>query len=324
MTSPSRTTVLFRGAISALVTPFSREKLDLDTLQRLVERQVAGGVDGLAPCTLAGEVSTLSRSERAGVIRATVETADGRVPVLAGAGASGTDASIALVADAQAAGADAVLVAVPFYNKPSQLGIVNHFEQIARAVDIPLLIHHVPAHQGLDLTPSTIRALAAIPSVVGVADMSGDLGRLALYRSVETPFFVLGGSDQAIVPFCMAGGDGTLSGLANVEPALVASLTHAALAGYLPAASQIERRLRPLLEALLSGHDSAALKQALSLLMGLDPALRLPMVPVEPPVAEAIGEALLRLHSATLASPYENLMPVGTFPHRNPMRRPLA
>jgi 4-hydroxy-tetrahydrodipicolinate synthase len=290
-----KSTLPIRGTICALVTPFKNGDLDRISLMSLVEWQILHGVDALAPCSLAGEAPTLTLSERAQVIGICVEISEGKVPVIAGTGSNCTQKSIALTSQAKACGADVALVSVPYYNKPTQEGVIRHFETIARAVDIPIMIYHSPLHQAIDLLPSTIIRLAAIPSVIGIVDSTGDLSRLALYRKISGSFIALSGDDKTAPAFSLAGGYGALSSVANVLPHQTSALFHAALGGNIQTALTLSDRLQPVITALASNENPATLKSALNVVFGLSPQVRLPMVQPDTEMQETIKAALEKL-----------------------------
>lgn len=284
-----------RGTTSSLVTPFKNGELDRIGLMSLIEWQVLQGVDAVAVCSLAGEAPTLSFEERAQVIDICVEICDGQVPVVAGTGSNSTQTTIALTQQANDCGADIALVAVPYYNKPTQEGVIRHFEMIARSVDMPILIHNSPVNQGIDLAPATLVRLASIGSVIGVVDSSGDLSRMVHYRKLSNDFLALSGDDRTATAFCLAGGHGAFSSVANVLPRQTSALFHAALGGNTQAALVIDERLQPVLSALAGNENPATLKAALNVVFGLSPQVRLPMVQPEYEAVEAIKAALEQL-----------------------------
>lgn len=290
-----RSMLSIRGTIPALVTSFKNGELDRIGFMSFVEWQIRHGIDALAPCSLAGEAPALTLSERAQVIGICVEISEGQVPVIAGTGSNCTQKTIALTAQAKACGADVALIAVPYYNKPTQEGVIRHFETIARAVDIPIMIYHSPLHQAIDLMPSTVLRLAAIPSVIGIVDSTGDLSRLAMYRKISCSFIILSGDDRTAPAFSLAGGHGALSSIANVLPRQTSALFHAALGGNTQAALTLSDRLQPLITALTSNENPATLKSALNVVFGLSPQVRLPMVQPDADVQEMIKATLEHL-----------------------------
>ncbi|MBA1350142.1 4-hydroxy-tetrahydrodipicolinate synthase [Rhizobium sp. WYCCWR 11146] len=281
------------GAITALVTPFRHDGLDRPALRALAEWQILSGVDGLTVCSTTGEGSTLSPQERAKVIDLVIRSAAGRVPVIAATGTNSTDSTIALTREAEALGAAAALVTVPYYSKPGQKGIVHHFEQVAAAGGLPVIVDHAPAQTASDLSTETLGRLAAIPGIFGIRDATGDIARFTgLSPFLRQRFRFFSGHDPSALAFTIAGGDGMISSGANVVPRLFTSMQQAARAGNLLAAHSLQDRLLPLISALGPEGDPARIKHALRLMRGLEVELRLPLVAVEPELCSAIGEAL--------------------------------
>lgn len=281
------------GAITALVTPFCNGDLDSPALRALVEWQILSGVDGLAVCSVVGEGPTLSPEERAEVIDLSVRSAAGRVPVIAATGTNSTESTIALTRQAAALGATAALVTVPYYSKPSQKGIVHHFEQMAEAGGLPVIVDNAPARTASDLSTETLGKLAAIPGIFGILDATGDIARFAgLSPFLRQRFRFFSGHDPSALAFTVAGGDGMISPGANVLPRLFTSMQQAARAGNLSAALSLQDRLLPLITGLGPEGDPARIKHALRLIRGLETELRLPLVTAEPEMRFAIGKAL--------------------------------
>ncbi|TBY73104.1 4-hydroxy-tetrahydrodipicolinate synthase [Rhizobium leguminosarum] len=281
------------GAITALVTPFCRGRVDRSALRALVEWQILSGVDGLAVCSVTGEGSTLSPQERAEVIDLSIRSAAGRVPVIAATGTNSTESSIALTREAETLSAAAVLVTVPYYSKPGQKGIIHHFEQVAAASRLPVIVDHAPAQTASDLSTDTLFRLAAIPGIVGIRDATGDIARFAgLSPILRQRFRFFSGHDPSALAFTIAGGDGVISPGANVLPRLFTSMQQAARAGNLLAARSLQDRLLPLISALGPEGDPARIKHALRLMRGLEAEVRLPLVAAEPEMRFAIGKAL--------------------------------
>ncbi|MBY3236397.1 4-hydroxy-tetrahydrodipicolinate synthase [Rhizobium laguerreae] len=281
------------GAITALVTPFRHGGLDRPAFRALAEWQILSGVDGLAVCSVSGEGPTLSPQERAEVIDLSIRSAAGRVCVIAATGTNSTESTIALTREAEALGAAAALVTVPYYSKPGQKGIVHHFEQVAAASRLPVIVDHAPAQTASDLSTDTLFSLAAIPGIVGIRDATGDIARFAgLSPILRQRLRFFSGHDPSALAFTIAGGDGVISPGANVLPRLFASMQQAARAGNLSAARSLQDRLLPLISALGPEGDPARIKYALRLMRGLEAELRLPLVAAEPEMGFAIGKAL--------------------------------
>ncbi|MDM9645193.1 4-hydroxy-tetrahydrodipicolinate synthase [Rhizobium sp. S163] len=279
--------------ITALVTPFRNDRLDLAMLERLAERQINSGIDGLAVCTVTGEGPTLSLTERAAIIRTCVRVAAGRVPIIAATGTNATSTTIALTLEARKLGADAALVTVPYYSKPGQKGIVHHFEQVATASDLPVIIDDCPSHCASSLAPESLEALAPIGNILGVVHSSGEGARLA--PRLRQRFVSLSSDDGSALSFLAWGGDCMLSSGANVEPRLFASLHRSAKAGNVAAAMALHDRLQPLIRALVEDGSPAPVKYALHVLLGTSPDVRLPMVGLDAAEKAAVFAALTGL-----------------------------
>ena len=272
------TTARFTGSIPALVTPFKDGRVDEAAFAALVERQIASGTHGLVPMGTTGESATVDMAEHLRVVSLCVEVAAGRVPVIAGAGSNRTDVAIALAEGARAAGADAVLVTTPYYNKPSQAGLIAHYTAIADAVDIPLFLYNVPGRSVVDMSHDTVLALARHARIVGIKDATGDLERLPLLLPAAPDFVYLSGDDGTALAYNALGGVGCISVTANVAPALCAEMQNAFLAGDYATARVINARLAPLHKALFSDSSPGPAKYALSRLGLCPPDLRLPLV----------------------------------------------
>ena len=291
MTNP-----LFKGAIPALVTPFSGGAVDEDAFVALVERQIAGGVHGLVPVGTTGETATLSHDEHRRVVELCVKTAAGRVPVIAGAGSNSTAEAIELVHFAKTVGADAALVVSPYYNRPSQEGIYQHYKAINDAVQLPVLIYNVPSRTGSDVSTETIARLAKLPNMAGVKDATGDLARISLMR-LECPedFVLLTGDDPSALGYMAHGGHGCISVSCNVVPEAFASFMNACMAGDWPGALYQQDRMIRLHKALILDASPAPTKFALAHLGLCDEEVRLPVTPcaeaVKPAVLAAMREA---------------------------------
>jgi 4-hydroxy-tetrahydrodipicolinate synthase len=270
----------FYGSIPALITPFRNGIVDERAFQSLVERQISEGSHALVPCGTTGESVTLSTEEHIRVVELCVEAAAGQVPVIAGAGSNNTAHAIELARWAKRAGADAVLVVAPYYNKPSQDGLVAHFTAIHDAVDIPIVVYNVPARTVTDISVETMGRLAKLSNVVGVKDASADLARVARHRALCGERFIqLSGEDPSAIGFNAHGGKGCISVTANVAPKLCAQMQEASLNGDDAAARAIDDKLAPLHKALFCEPSPAPAKYACSLLGLCGDELRLPLVP---------------------------------------------
>ena len=285
---------MFRGSIPALVTPFRDEAFDETAFRDFVEWQIAEGSHALVPCGTTGESATMSAEEQDKVIRACVEQAKGRVPVIAGCGSNNTASVIKLVQAAKAAGADAALVVAPYYNRPNQDGIYAHYKAIVEATDLPIVLYNVPGRTVTDIKPETVARLAEFKSIVAIKDASGDLGRVSAHRKTCGPDFVqLSGNDDMTLGYMAMGGCGAISVTANVAPALCADFQNACLAGEWTKALELQDRLYPLHDALFTDASPAPVKYALSRVRPeLPSALRLPMTPASDCSRKAVDAAL--------------------------------
>lgn len=290
------TKILFKGVFAALVTPFRDGALDETALAALIERQVAAGVHGLVPVGTTGESATLSHEEHRRVISLAIEVAAGRVPVIAGAGSYSTAEAIELAAFARKAGAAAALIVTPYYNRPSQEGLYRHYEAVARAVDIPILVYNVPSRTSVDISNDTLARLAKLAGVVGVKDATGDMGRASQQRlACGQDWVMLSGDDPSALGYMAHGGHGCISVTANVTPESCARFYDACLAGDWPAALALQDRLIRLHKALFLDASPAPTKFALARLGLCSDETRLPIAPcadsVKLEILAAIAEA---------------------------------
>lgn len=279
MPHPSAPSTKFYGSIPALITPFRNGILDERAFQTIVERQIRDGSHGLVPCGTTGESATLSFAEHVRVIEVCVEVAAGKVPVIAGAGSNSTAHAVELTRAAKAAGADAVLVVAPYYNKPSQDGLVAHFAAINDAVDIPIIVYNVPGRTVVDISVETMGRLSQLSNVVGCKDASADLSRVPRHRALcGNGFAQLSGEDPSAIGFNAEGGAGCISVSANVAPALCAQLQDATRQGAFDTAREIDDRLAPLHKAMFVEPSPAPAKYACSLLGLCTDEVRLPLL----------------------------------------------
>jgi len=281
------------GYIPDLPTPFdTRGAVDLTAFRRLCERQIAAGASAILVCETAGEAPTLSPAEHESIIRAAVEVARGRSRVIAGAGSNSTDHAIDLTRCAEATGADAVMSVVPYYNKPIQDGIYQHFRAIAASTALPIIVHDIPSRTMREIANSTLMRLAESGQFVGLLDTSGDLTRpMRLNALLPSRFRYLTGDDATVLAYLANGGDGCISTIFNVAPSLCQKIFSSIRHGRLQAAWDLQKQLMPL-QACLSGDHPAALKHALDLLGLINPATRLPIVELDEPAKTAVAIAL--------------------------------
>ena len=285
---------MFFGSIPALVTPFSDGRVAEDTFADFVEWQIAEGSDGLVPCGTTGESATLSRDEHRAVVERTVRVANGRVPVIAGCGSYSTAAAIDLVTTSADAGADAVLVVVPYYNKPSQAGLAAHFTAIAEASSLPIVVYNVPSRTVADISVETLASVAKHPRIVAIKDATGNLARVSAQRlACGKDFIQLSGNDDMALGFNAMGGVGCISVTANVAPRLCSDFQKAMREGRWDEAVKLQDRLYPLHAALFSDASPGPTKYALSRVKnGFPTDLRLPLVEASEASRRAVDEAL--------------------------------
>jgi len=289
---------LFRGVLPALVTPFRNGAIDEDAFVALVERQIAGGVHGLVPVGTTGETATLSHEEHRRVVELCVQTARGRVPVIAGAGSNSTAEAIELVQHAKQIGADAALVVTPYYNRPSQEGLYAHYKAINDAVQLPVLVYNVPARTSVDISNATLQRLSKLPNIVGIKDATGDLGRASLQRvECGEDWVLLSGNDDQGLGYIAQGGHGCISVTCNVAPELVAQMYNDALSGQWQGALYGQDRLIRLHKALFSDASPSPAKFAMSQLGLCTDEVRLPIVACSEP---ARAEVLVGMRDAGL------------------------
>ncbi|MEA2113771.1 MAG: 4-hydroxy-tetrahydrodipicolinate synthase [Thermodesulfobacteriota bacterium] len=268
-----------QGANTAIVTPMRDGKVDEEGLTNLINFQIDSGIHGLVPCGTTGESATLDFDEHKRVIELTVQIVDGRVPVIAGTGANNTLEAIELTESAKASGADAVLSVVPYYNKPSQEGLYQHFKAIVDAVDIPMILYNVPSRTVTNMLPATVARLAELPNVIGIKEASGSLNQVSeVIRCCPDNFIVLSGDDFTCMATVLVGGSGVISVTSNVEPRGVADMMEAALAGDLAKANEIHYKLFGLMGTMFCYPSPAPAKKGLQMMGKIATAeVRLPM-----------------------------------------------
>lgn len=271
----------FEGAYTALVTPMRGDGIDVEALERLVEQQIAGGIHGLVPCGTTGESPTLSHAEHLQVVEIVIKAARGRVPVLAGAGSNSTQEACDLARACRDLGADGTLQITPYYNKPTQAGLVAHFTAIAEASGLPMVLYNVPSRTCCDLDPTTLAKLSQNPLVVGVKEATGDMTRAARIRELcGEGFALLSGDDFTVLPFLAVGGNGVISVGSNLFPSLFSRLCRAAAEGRWDEARALHYRQLPLSRALFSVTSPEPVKAAMAMLGRCEPTIRLPLLPL--------------------------------------------
>ena len=269
---------MIKGSLPALVTPFRNGELDLETLKKLVEWHIGEGSNGLVPVGTTGESPTLSHREHEIVVEEVVKAAAGRIPVIAGAGSNNTTEAMRLAQHAWKVGADALLVVTPYYNKPTQSGLIAHFTAIHDCCELPIIIYNIPGRSVVDMTPDTMGKLAELPRIIGVKDATGDLARVCDTRITCGPDFIqLSGEDATAHGFNAQGGVGCISVTANVAPKMLSQMQAACLAGNYDKALELQDRLMPLHKAIFTEPGLVGVKYAMSRLSLCSEEVRLPL-----------------------------------------------
>jgi 4-hydroxy-tetrahydrodipicolinate synthase len=286
---------MVKGSITALVTPFKNGQVDAKSFQDFVNWQIENGTHGLVPCGTTGESATLSDEEHRRVVALCVEAADGRVPVIAGAGSNETSVSIEYAKHAKEEGADAALVVTPYYNKPNQEGIYQHFKAISEAVDIPIVVYNIPGRSVVDITNDTMGRLSKLPTVIGCKDATGDVTRVqGLIDRCGEDFIQLSGDDPSSLGHAAHGGSGAISVGSNIAPKQYSDFHNMLLGGEFAAAKRLNAKLDRLHKDLFLCPSPAPAKYALSLLGMMEPSVRLPIVPCTDSTKQAVEAAMTR------------------------------
>ncbi|MFO7772019.1 4-hydroxy-tetrahydrodipicolinate synthase [Roseovarius gahaiensis] len=284
---------MFKGSFPALVTPFKNGELDLDTLKHLVEWHIGEGSHGLVPVGTTGESPTLTHEEHETVVEEVVRAVNGRIPVIAGAGSNNTLESIRFMQHAAKVGADAALIVTPYYNKPTQAGMIAHFTALHDCCDLPIIIYNIPGRSVVDMTPDTMGELAKLPRIVGVKDATGDLARVNLQRmTCGKDFIQISGEDGTAHGFNAQGGVGVISVTANVAPKLVAQVQEATLAGDYARALDLQDRLMPLHTAIFTEPGLVGAKYAMSRLGLCSEEVRTPLIGLTEPTKQLVDAGL--------------------------------
>jgi len=272
---------MFTGCGTALVTPFRQDlSLDESTLRALVRRQIEAGINFLVPCGTTGESPTLTRAEHLRVVEITLEEAKGKVPVLAGAGGYNTREVIELAHEIEALGADGILSVTPYYNKPTQEGLYQHYRAISSAVRLPIVVYSVQGRTGVNVEPATLARLAQIENIVAVKEASGNIGQMAtIFNEVPLDFIVLSGDDAVTIPLAALGGSGIISVASNEIPAEMTAIAQACLRNDFVTARAIQAKFLPLMNINFVESNPIPVKAAMALMGLLEPVWRLPMVP---------------------------------------------
>ena len=269
---------MFKGAIVAIVTPFKNGKVDEGKLRELIEFQITNGTDGIVPCGTTGESPTLSHEEHDRVVKITVDAVKKRVPVIAGTGSNSTSEALRLTKHAHEVGADGALLVCPYYNRPTQEGLYQHYKLIAENVSIPIIVYNIPGRTGVNLLPDTLARLAKIPNIVGTKEASGSLKQMHDVISLCGPdFAVLSGDDFFTYPLLCLGGHGIISVVSNVAPADMSALVDAFAAGNLKKAKELHFKMVPLIDSLFIETNPVPVKAALAIMGKIDYEVRLPL-----------------------------------------------
>jgi 4-hydroxy-tetrahydrodipicolinate synthase len=284
---------MFRGSIVAIVTPFKNGKVDEETYRGLIEFQVENGTSAIVPCGSTGESATLTMEEHSRVIDIAVEAVRKRVPVIAGTGGNSTKEAIELTEHAKKTGADATLQVTPYYNKPTQEGLYQHFKAVAKAVPLPQVLYNVPGRTSVNMLPATVARLAELPEVVAIKEASGDLGQMAeIKRLAGDRITLLSGDDNLTLPVLAIGGKGVISVIANIVPKDTAQMIAAWESGQPDKAKELFYKLLPLCQAMFYETNPIPVKTALGLMGKIDGEIRLPLCPMAAANLDRLKKAL--------------------------------
>lgn len=287
---------MFTGTYTAIVTPFRDGEIDADALRRLVRAQISAGVDGIVPVGTTGESPTLDYEEHIEVIAYAAEFADGKIKVLAGTGANATSEAIFLTKGAEKVGADGTLQVAPYYNKPTQEGLYQHFLEISRATKLPIILYSVPSRCGVEIAVDTVRRLAvATPRIIGIKEAGGNPDRVTQLRAaLGKQFVILSGDDALTLPFMALGAQGVISVASNVIPRPVVQMVRAAAAGNFAKARKLHDQYHPLFRDLFIETNPVPVKAALAMMGQIEEEYRLPMVPLNPKNREILKATMSR------------------------------
>jgi 4-hydroxy-tetrahydrodipicolinate synthase len=285
--------MMLKGSIVAIVTPFKNGRVDEKALGDLIEFQISNGTQGIVPCETTGESATLSHTEHNRVIEFTVETVKGRVAVIAGTGSNSTDEAVSLTQHAKKAGADGALLIAPYYNKPTQEGLYQHFKKVAESVDLPLVVYNIPGRTGVNITPQTFARLTQIKNIVAIKESSGSLQQISeIIHHCGDRFALLSGDDALALPTLAVGGKGVISVAANIIPSDMANMAQAFERGDLQEAQQLHYRMFGLFHALFLETNPIPVKTALSLMGRCSAELRLPLCSLSSENLERLKQAM--------------------------------
>ncbi|MCI8647486.1 MAG: 4-hydroxy-tetrahydrodipicolinate synthase [Firmicutes bacterium] len=273
---------LFKGAGVALVTPFAEGNVDFPRLAGLLDWQISSGIDSIVSCGTTGEASTLNDEEHINTVKFTVEKTAGKVPVIAGAGSNDTAHAVFMAQALEEAGADGLLVVTPYYNKCTPKGLIKHYEKIADAAGIPVILYSVPSRTGVNISPSCVKELSQHPNICGIKEASGNMSQVVeIARYVSDDFALYSGNDDMIVPLLSVGGIGAISTVANIMPSETSQMIHKYLQGDTKAAMKLQLEMKPLIDALFVEVNPIPVKAALSMMDKIKPEYRLPLCEAE-------------------------------------------
>jgi 4-hydroxy-tetrahydrodipicolinate synthase len=285
--------MMFKGCITALVTPFRDSRIDEEALASLIEFQIKNGVAGLVPCGSTGESATLSYEEHDRVIALTIEKAAGRIPVIAGTGSNSTAETLMLTKHAEQNGASGALLITPYYNKPTQQGLYEHYKKIAEEVSIPLLLYNVPGRTGVNMLPETVARLSEIDNIVGIKEATGDMAQVSeVIEFSREGFLVLSGDDPTTLPLMALGGHGVISVTSNVAPREMAAMVDAFFSGDIDGARRLHYKLAPLYRALFIETNPIPVKTALAMMGMIAAEFKLPLVAMSGTNRDRLAKAL--------------------------------
>ncbi|HPX55407.1 MAG TPA: 4-hydroxy-tetrahydrodipicolinate synthase [Syntrophales bacterium] len=269
---------MFKGAIVAIITPFKNGQVDEEALRKLIEFQIENGTSGIVPCGTTGESATLTHEEHDRVIEITIDAVKKRIPVIAGTGSNSTAEALRLTKHACEAGADGALIVCPYYNRPTQEGLYQHYKAIAEEVPLPIVVYNIPGRTGVNLNPDTLARLAKIPNIVGVKEAAGSIKQMSdIIGLCDPDFDVLSGDDAFTLPLLALGGKGIISVISNVAPADMAEMVSAFEAGDLEKARRLHYKMIPLIDSLFVETNPVPVKAALSMMGMIEYELRLPL-----------------------------------------------
>ncbi|MBF0096626.1 MAG: 4-hydroxy-tetrahydrodipicolinate synthase [Magnetococcales bacterium] len=293
---------MFKGVFTALITPFRNGQLDHIALGNLVDRQIASGISGLVPCGTTGESATLSHAEHRQVIETCLARVDGRVPVIAGTGSNSTAETIELTLFAQQAGAAAALLITPYYNKPTQEGLFRHYQAVANAVDIPLVLYNVPGRTGVDMLPDTVARLSRHGQIVAIKEATANMERASqILQQASGRITLLSGDDATFLPFLAIGGEGVISVTSNIAPELMVALWRHFQAGELAESQKIHLQLLEINRLLFCETNPIPVKAAAAMMGLCAPEIRLPLTPLAESWHEPLRQAMSRIGLITAA-----------------------